>query len=382
MAAEQVHELGFDPDALRERYRARARQAAARRRRRPVHRDGRARSPATPRTTPTSTRRSRASRSPTRSTIAIIGGGFSGLLAGARLTEQGVTTSASSRPAATSAARGTGTAIPARSATPSRTATCRCSKSSATCRRRSTPTSPRSSSTPSASASTTASTSKTCFQTRVRSIDWDERAAALAHHDEPRRRHQGPVRRSWRSARPRRAKLPGIPGIDDVRGPLVPHQPLGLRLHRRRHERRDDRSSPTSGSPIIGTGATAIQCVPRVAQDAEHLYVFQRTPSSVDWRGNKPTDPEWWAVAGAGLAARAARELRRHGRRPARRGRPDRRRLDRHLPQRRQLAEGREPAEDEGGAQPRRRARRLHEDEQIRAARRRDGRAIRTPPRR
>ena len=45
---------------------------------------------------------------------------------------------------------------------------------------------------------------------------------------------------------------------------------------------------------IIGTGATAIQCVPRVAQHAEHLYVFQRTPSSVDWRGNKPTDPAWW----------------------------------------------------------------------------------------
>ena len=35
---------------------------------------------------------------------------------------------------------------------------------------------------------------KTCFQTRVRSIDWDERAAALAHHDQPRRRHQGPLR--------------------------------------------------------------------------------------------------------------------------------------------------------------------------------------------
>ena len=61
--------------------------------------------------------------------VAIIGGGFSGLLAGARLTEPASTTSASSRPAATSAAPGTGTATPARSATSSRTATCRCSKS-------------------------------------------------------------------------------------------------------------------------------------------------------------------------------------------------------------------------------------------------------------
>ena len=79
--------------------------------------------------------------------VAIIGGGFSGLLAGARLTERASPTSASSRRAATSAAPGTGTATRARSATSSRTATSRCSKSSTTCRRRSTPSPPRSSST-------------------------------------------------------------------------------------------------------------------------------------------------------------------------------------------------------------------------------------------
>ncbi len=44
---------------------------------------------------------------------------------------------------------------------------------------------------------------------------------------------------------------------------------------------------------IIGTGATAIQCVPHVGAHAKQLYVFQRTPSSVDVRGNKPTDREW-----------------------------------------------------------------------------------------
>ena len=44
---------------------------------------------------------------------------------------------------------------------------------------------------------------------------------------------------------------------------------------------------------IIGTGATAIQCVPHLARHAKHLYVFQRTPSSVDLRGNRPTDPDW-----------------------------------------------------------------------------------------
>ncbi len=46
---------------------------------------------------------------------------------------------------------------------------------------------------------------------------------------------------------------------------------------------------------IIGTGATAIQCVPHLAKSVKQLLVFQRTPSTVDVRGNRPTDPEWSA---------------------------------------------------------------------------------------
>jgi len=44
---------------------------------------------------------------------------------------------------------------------------------------------------------------------------------------------------------------------------------------------------------IIGTGATAVQCVPHVAAAADQLYVFQRTPSSIDVRNNRPTDAAW-----------------------------------------------------------------------------------------
>lgn len=44
---------------------------------------------------------------------------------------------------------------------------------------------------------------------------------------------------------------------------------------------------------IVGTGATAIQAVPALGKYAEHLYVVQRTPSSVDERPNPPTDPDW-----------------------------------------------------------------------------------------
>jgi cyclohexanone monooxygenase len=44
---------------------------------------------------------------------------------------------------------------------------------------------------------------------------------------------------------------------------------------------------------IIGTGATAVQCIPHLAEGAKELFVFQRTPSSVDVRNDRPTDPDW-----------------------------------------------------------------------------------------
>ena len=44
---------------------------------------------------------------------------------------------------------------------------------------------------------------------------------------------------------------------------------------------------------IVGTGATAIQAVPFLAQYAKQLYVVQRTPSCVDTRPN-PLDRRGW----------------------------------------------------------------------------------------
>jgi cation diffusion facilitator CzcD-associated flavoprotein CzcO len=46
---------------------------------------------------------------------------------------------------------------------------------------------------------------------------------------------------------------------------------------------------------IIGTGASAVQIIPRVAKAAKGLYVFQRTPSAIDIRDDTPTDPKWAA---------------------------------------------------------------------------------------
>jgi cation diffusion facilitator CzcD-associated flavoprotein CzcO len=44
---------------------------------------------------------------------------------------------------------------------------------------------------------------------------------------------------------------------------------------------------------ILGTGATSVQVIPRLAETAEQLYVLQRTPSTVGERANRPTDPDW-----------------------------------------------------------------------------------------
>ncbi|KAJ5747632.1 uncharacterized protein N7511_009328 [Penicillium nucicola] len=45
---------------------------------------------------------------------------------------------------------------------------------------------------------------------------------------------------------------------------------------------------------IVGSGASAVQIVPHLAKYCKELVVFQRTPSSVDHRGQRSTDPEWW----------------------------------------------------------------------------------------
>jgi cation diffusion facilitator CzcD-associated flavoprotein CzcO len=47
---------------------------------------------------------------------------------------------------------------------------------------------------------------------------------------------------------------------------------------------------------IIGTGASAVQIIPRIGRAAKELYVFQRTPSSIDIRDDIPTDPQWAAA--------------------------------------------------------------------------------------
>jgi cation diffusion facilitator CzcD-associated flavoprotein CzcO len=91
-------------------------------------------------------------------------------------------------------------------------------------------------------------------------------------------------------------KLPGIPGIGSFRG----HS-----FHTSRWDYGYTGGAPGGGPMtrlagkrvgIIGTGATAVQCVPHLSRDCGELYVFQRTPSSVDARNNQPIDPRWFAA--------------------------------------------------------------------------------------
>ena len=65
-------------------------------------------------------------------------------------------------------------------------------------------------------------------------------------------------------------KRPDIPGPRRLRGRVVPHRALAARAAS---------TSPASASASIGTGSTGIQAIPTIAEQAEHLYVFQRTPN-------------------------------------------------------------------------------------------------------
>ncbi len=133
------------------------------------------------------------------------------------------------------------------------------------------------------------------FHTEVTDLQWDEeraRWAVLTNRDD-RLTAQFVVMGIGPLHVP---KLPGIPGIETFRG----HS-----FHTSRWDYGYTGGDP-AGVPmdklgdkrigIIGTGATAVQCVPHLARACRELYVFQRTPSSVDVRNNHPIDPDWFAV--------------------------------------------------------------------------------------
>ncbi|HEX6860771.1 MAG TPA: NAD(P)/FAD-dependent oxidoreductase [Caulobacteraceae bacterium] len=135
---------------------------------------------------------------------------------------------------------------------------------------------------------------KALFHTQVKALTWDEAKAVWVIETDRGDRFTasfiglgtGPLHVP---------KLPGIPGIETFEGHAF-------------HTSRWDYAytgGDSEGAPldklrdkrvaIIGTGATAVQAVPHLAKAAGTLYVVQRTPSSVDVRDNRPIDPKWFA---------------------------------------------------------------------------------------
>jgi cation diffusion facilitator CzcD-associated flavoprotein CzcO len=132
---------------------------------------------------------------------------------------------------------------------------------------------------------------KALFQTTVTGVHWDEENEVWVIETDRGDRLQtrylamanGPLSRP---------KLPGIPGIDTFKGHT---------FHTSRWDYEytgGDSAGNLDGLKnkkvgIVGTGATAVQCIPHLGSSSKQLFVFQRTPSSIDVRNNRETDAEW-----------------------------------------------------------------------------------------
>ncbi|MCH5677953.1 flavin-containing monooxygenase [Streptomyces gilvus] len=108
----------------------------------------------------------------------------------------------------------------------------------------------------------------------------------------------------------RSPKLPGIPGVDDY---------AGRAFHTSRWDyaytggdsngNLDKLADKVVG--IIGTGATAVQVVPHLGKAAKEVFVFQRTPSTVDVRNDHPTDEVWFNTLEPGWQKRRMENFNR-----------------------------------------------------------------------
>lgn len=139
------------------------------------------------------------------------------------------------------------------------------------------------------------------FQTQAKKLVWDEGAKEWQIEIKQQRSGEEPrilnIRAQFVATSNgvlNWSKVPAIPGLRDYQGHI---------FHSSRWEYDLTGGSPTDPSltklqgkrvAIVGTGATAIQIVPHLAQWAKHLYVVQRTPASLDDREQRKTDPEWF----------------------------------------------------------------------------------------
>lgn len=130
--------------------------------------------------------------------------------------------------------------------------------------------------------------SKACLQTQITSITWDN-AILRWHIRTDRSDHiisQFVVLATGTLHKP---KLPALRGIENFKPD---------HFHSGRFDYEVTGGDADSSLPklkdkvvgIIGTGASGVQLVPRIARDSKKLYVFQRTPSTVTPRENWKND--------------------------------------------------------------------------------------------
>jgi cation diffusion facilitator CzcD-associated flavoprotein CzcO len=151
---------------------------------------------------------------------------------------------------------------------------------------------------------------KALFQTAVNGAAWDEDAAVWRittdRGDELTADYF--ILAAGRQSLP---KLPGLPGIDDFEGHI---------FHSSRWDYAYTGGDADGGLTgladkrvgVVGTGATALQVVPAVAPDAKELFVFQRTPSTVGIRAQQETDEEWVDTTQPGWQRRRRENFQAH----------------------------------------------------------------------
>lgn len=138
----------------------------------------------------------------------------------------------------------------------------------------------------------------TCFNTDVTDIQWDETSGlwTIRTDRDDAMRARFVVVSAGVMDRPKLADLPGLETFN------------GHSFHTSRWDYDYTGGSAAGGLTgltdkvvgIIGTGATAVQCVPHLGANAKQLYVFQRTPSSIDRRDDRELDPGEFARRGPG----------------------------------------------------------------------------------
>jgi cyclohexanone monooxygenase/pentalenolactone D synthase len=132
------------------------------------------------------------------------------------------------------------------------------------------------------------------FHTSVVKSEWNEDEARWILHTD----RGDEIHARWLVIAPgilNLVKLPVIPGMEDFEGKAF-------------HSGRWDWNY-TGGHPdgnhgnmtnladkvvaVVGTGASAVQILPPLAESAKHVYVFQRTPSAIGVRDNRPTPDDF-----------------------------------------------------------------------------------------